>query len=155
MATDMANETASFTVGVFKDLEWATRALEALERQGFPPEVLSIVARDTPEAATFVEERLGAAPDRLPVARLGTLVGAGSLVETLNGSDEGLTKSGIAGTMRRAGFQAHDGQIYETLTERGGVLVAVQDEARAADALSVFLFHGAGNAAIGAWRGRV
>lgn len=151
----MANETASFTVGVFKDLAWATRAFEALERQGFSPEVLSIVARDTPEAATFIEQRLGAVPDRLPAARLGTLVGAGSLVEALNGSDEGLKKAGIAGTMRRAGFQAHDGQIYETLTERGGVLVAVQDEPRAADALSIFLFHGAGNAAIGAWRGRV
>ena len=33
--------------------------------------------------------------------------------------------SGVAATMRRAGFQAHDGFIFETLTARGGVLVGV------------------------------
>ena len=151
----MANETASFTVGVFKDLEWATKAFEALERQGFAPQALSVVARDTPEAASFIQTRLGRAPDRVTAARLGVVLAVGPLVDTLNGGDDGLARAGIAGTMRRAGFQAHDGQIYETLTERGGVLVAVQDDPRAADALSVFLFHGGGNAAIGAWRGRV
>jgi hypothetical protein len=155
VATDRANPTASFTVGVFKDLEWATRAVEALERQGFPPTMLSVFAKDTPEAATFIEARLGTAPERMAVPRLGALLAAGPLVEALNGGDEGLSRAGLAGTMRRAGFQAHDAQIYETLTERGGVLVAVHDDPRAADALSVFLSHGGGNAAIGAWRGRV
>jgi hypothetical protein len=151
----MANETASFTVGVFKDLEWATKAFEALERQGFNPQTVSVMVRDTPQAAAFVETRLGKSPDRLTVARLGAVLAVGTLVDALNGDDNGLTTAGIAGTMRRAGFQAHDGQIYETLTARGGVLVAIQDEPRSADALAVFLFHGGGNAAIGAWRGRV
>jgi hypothetical protein len=49
----------------------------------------------------------------------------------------------------------HDGQIFETLVERGGVLVAVLSEPRAADALARLHAYGGGNAAIGAWVGRV
>ena len=38
---------------------------------------------------------------------------------------------------------------------RGGVLVAIHSEPRAADALAVLHSYGGGNAAIGAWSGRV
>jgi hypothetical protein len=62
---------------------------------------------------------------------------------------------GIAGAMRRVGFQAHDGRIYEVLTARGGVLVSVLSEPRAADSLAILMSYGGGNAAIGAWTGRV
>jgi hypothetical protein len=57
--------------------------------------------------------------------------------------------------MPRVGFQAHDGFIFETLTKRGGVLVAIRSESRAADALALLHAYGGGNAAIGAWTGRV
>ena len=66
-----------------------------------------------------------------------------------------LDRSGVAATIRRAGFQVHDGFIYETLTARGGVMVGVHSEPRAADALAVMFAYGGGNAAIGAWAGRV
>ena len=42
--------------------------------------------------------------------------------------------------MRRVGFQAHDGRIFEVLTARGGVLVAIHSEPRAADALAILHF---------------
>jgi hypothetical protein len=151
----MARDAAWFTVCVFKDLEWAGKAFDALDRQGFAPGMLSVVVRETPEAAGFIEARLGRTPDRRTAARLGPVLTVGSLPDTLDGGDTGLARAGLAGTMRRAGFQAHDGQIYETLTERGGILVAVQDDPRAAEALALFFSHGGGNAAIGAWRGRV
>ena len=61
----------------------------------------------------------------------------------------------LAGTMRRVGFQAHDSRIFEMLTGRGGVLVAIRSEPRAADALALLHSYGGGNAAIGAWTGRV
>jgi hypothetical protein len=79
----------------------------------------------------------------------------GPLVAALQGADQGLTKTGIAGTMRRVGFQAHDGRIFHVLTGRGGVMVAIHSEPRAADALAVLHSYGGGNAAIGAWSGRV
>ena len=55
----------------------------------------------------------------------------------------------------RAGFLAHDGYIYETLVGRGGILVAIHSEPRAADALAKLHSYGGGNAAIGAWNGRL
>ena len=58
-------------------------------------------------------------------------------------------------TMRRVGFQSHDGRIFETLTGRGGILVAIRSEPRAADALALLHSYGGGNPAIGAWTGRV
>ena len=57
--------------------------------------------------------------------------------------------------MRRVGFQSHDGRIFEALAARGGVLVAIHSEPRAADALALLHSYGGGNAAIGAWTGRV
>jgi hypothetical protein len=75
-------------------------------------------------------------------------------VETLGGAQD-LRKLGLAGTMRRVGFQAHDGRIFDTLTGKGGVLVAIKTEPRAADALAILHSYGGGNAAIGAWTGRV
>jgi hypothetical protein len=57
--------------------------------------------------------------------------------------------------MRRVGFQAHDARIFEALLGRGGVLVAIRNEPRAADALAILHSYGGGNAAIGAWSGRV
>jgi hypothetical protein len=77
------------------------------------------------------------------------------MVDALQGNTRDLEKAGLAGTMRRVGFQAHDGRIFEALVARGGILVAVHSEPRAADALAVMFSYGGGNAAIGAWTGRV
>jgi hypothetical protein len=76
-------------------------------------------------------------------------------VAALQGADTGLVSAGLGGTITRAGFQAHDGFLYETLVARGGVLVAIRNEPRAADALAKLHAYGGGNAAIGAWTGRV
>ena len=146
-----------FTIGVFTDASWASRGLEALARDGFEPEMLSIVTRETPEAAALVERTFGSPPDDggLDLQGVGRVLACGSLVGALQGEDQGLVRTGLAATMRRAGFQAHDGFIFETLTARGGVLVAIDSEPRAADALALLHASGGGNAAIGAWSGRV
>jgi hypothetical protein len=89
------------------------------------------------------------------VKALGPSVAKGPLVAALQGGDRGLDTAGLGATMNRVGFQAHDGHIFETLTGRGGVLVAVRTEPRAADALAKLHAFGGGNAAIGAWTGRV
>jgi len=148
-------EQTLFTVGVFKDVTWAERGIDALRQQGFQASVMTIMVKDGPEAASFVQQVTGGDPERLDVPKVGALLGAGSLVGTLQGGARDLGRVGIAAAMRRAGFQPHDGLIYETLTERGGVLVAIEDPARASDALAVMLSFGGGNAAIGAWAGRV
>ena len=148
-------ETERFTVGVFQDAEWAARGVEALRRHGFEPESLNVLARDTPEAASLIRETFGQEGERLVIRDQETVVAHGPLVAALQGLRRDLDRLGIAATMSRVGFQAHDGFIFDTLMRRGGVLVAVQDEPRAADALAVLHAYGGGNAAIGAWRGRV
>ena len=144
-----------FTVGVFQDVEWAQRGLEALGQEGFEPESLSLISRQTPEAAELVKRTFGVDGDTMDVARIGSVVAHGPLVGALQGSVGDLGNTGIAATIRRAGFQTHDGYIFETLTARGGVLVGVYSEPRAADALAVMFAYGGGNASIGAWAGRV
>ena len=147
-------ETGRFTVGVFQDIAWAERGVDALRKQGLAVESLSILGKASPEMSAFIERTLGA-PQTIEVHDLGVVVARGPLVAALEGSDHGLTKTGIAATMRRVGFQAHDGRIFDVLTGRGGVLVAIHSEPRAADALAVLHSYGGGNAAIGAWSGRV
>ena len=147
--------TARFTVGVFQDTAWASKGLEALQRAGFPSESLTILSRDAPEVATLIQKIFGTAGDQLDVAGIGGVIAHGPLVEALQGGNRSLTMRGIAGTMNRVGFQPHDGRIFEALTGRGGVLVAVRSEPRAADALAVLHSYGGGNAAIGAWTGRL
>ena len=147
-------ETGRFTVGVFQDIAWAEKGVDALRRQGLAVESLSILGKASPELSAFIERALGT-PQSLEVHDLGPSMARGPLVAALQGGDQGLTRSGIAATMRRVGFQAHDGRIFEVLTGRGGVLVAIHSEPRAADALAVLHSYGGGNAAIGAWTGRV
>ena len=148
-------ERRCFTLGVFQDTDWAERGLEALKRRGFAPTSLSILAQHRPEVAALVERSLGVQTTPVDISGLGAAVASGSLVGALQGGDEALAKIGIAASIRRAGFQAHDGFIFETLTARGGILVGIESEALAADALTVLHAYGGGNAAIGAWAGRV
>src|ERR1041384_2153872 len=153
-AAMVETETGRFTVGVFQDSPWAERGIEALKKHGLATESLSVLGKSSADLVALIEKQIGA-PQTLEVKDLGATVGRGPLVAALQGDDQGLTRFGIAGTMRRVGFQAHDGRIFDALTARGGVLVAIRSEPRAADALALFHSYGGGNAAIGAWSGRV
>jgi hypothetical protein len=148
-------QTARFTVGVFQDVAWAEKGIQALKQAGLPPDSLSIVTKETPESGALIERILGAGAVRLDLPATGPVLARGPLVAELQGPSGDLSRLGLSGTMRRVGFQPHDGRIFETLTARGGVLVAVSTEPRAADALAILLSYGGGNAAIGAWTGRV
>jgi len=148
-------DTGRFTVGVFQDVAWAQKGLDALVRAGFAKESVTILAKESPDASTLVQKTLGTAGERVELAGVGAVVVRGPLLEALQGPARDLPKLGLSGTMRRVGFQPHDGRIFEALTARGGVLVAIRTEPRAADALAILHSYGGGNAAIGAWTGRV
>jgi hypothetical protein len=147
-------ETGLFTAAVFQDVAWAEKGLGALKRKGLLAESLSVLARDTPEVAALIEREFGSRGDAIDVKNLGASRGRGPLLTALQGKN-GLSEAGMAGSMARVGFQSHDCRIFETLVARGGVLVAIHSEPLAADALAVLHSYGGGNAAIGAWRGRV
>jgi alkylhydroperoxidase/carboxymuconolactone decarboxylase family protein YurZ len=151
----VVTESGLFTVAVFQDAAWASKGLEALKRAGFPKEAMTILAKETPEASALLQDTFSNAASRIDIPPFGAVLAHGRLVEALQGSSRDLGKLGLAATMRRVGFQPHDGRIFETLVGRGGVLVAIRSEPRAADALAILHSYGGGNAAIGAWTGRV
>jgi len=148
-------DAGRFTVAVFQDVAWASKGLDALKQAGFSPESLTVLGKDSSDVDALIKKTLGSGGERIELANVGAIVARGPLVDALWGATRDLTKLGIAGTMRRVGFQPHDGRIFETLTGRGGVLVAIRSEPRAADALAILHSYGGGNAAIGAWTGRV
>jgi len=151
----IAVDTGRFTVAVFQDVAWAQKGLNALKQAGFPAESLTVLAKDSPEAALLIERSCGSVGERVDPLGLGAVLARGPMVKALDGSDHGLAKLGLAGTMRKVGFQPHDARIFDVLTGRGGVMVAIHSEPRAADALAILHSYGGGNAAIGAWTGRV
>lgn len=148
-------ETGRFTVGVFQDVVWAAKGLEALKRGGFAVESLTVMGKETAELGALIERTFGSPGAPIDLANIGAALARGPLIAALQGEARDLAKLGLAGTMRRVGFQAHDARIFEALTGRGGVLVAIHGEPRAADALAILHSYGGGNAAIGAWTGRV
>jgi hypothetical protein len=148
-------ETGRFTVGVFQDVAWAEKGLKALTQAGFVPESLTVLAKESADIKTLLARALDATGDRIELPAVGAVIARGPLLDALQGPNRDLLKLGLAGTMRRVGFQAHDARIFEALAARGGVLVAIRNEPRAADALAILLSYGGGNAAIGAWSGRV
>ena len=142
-----------FTIGVFQNEQWAGPGIQALMDDGFAIESLSVVAKATPDARALIETRFKDV-QAVQAHRLGEVLVRGPLISVLQGQDGGLERGGLAASIGRAGFQAHDGHIYETLVNRGGILVAVHNLPRAADALAKLHAYGGGNAAIGAWAGR-
>lgn len=147
--------TERFTVGVFQDYAWARRGVEALLAAGFSTDSLTLLATASPASHELIATFLEPEPLPLQVKTLGPVAGRGPLLDALQGGDGRLERLGLASTIGRAGFQQHDGYIFETLVGRGGVLVAIMSDARASDALAKLHAYGGGNAAIGAWTGRV
>jgi hypothetical protein len=143
------------TAGVFQDAAWASKGIDALLRIGLGSDILSVIAPASADSSALVERVFGTAAQSIEIAAVGTSIARGPLVPVLQGGADDLARLGLAGTMRRVGFQSHDARIFEMLTARGGVLVAVHSESRAADALASLHAYGGGNAAIGAWTGRV
>ena len=129
-------DTGRFTVGVFQDVAWAQKGLEALKQAGLLAESMTILAKESPDVSALIERTLGApqASSSFPAPAPSSLAARSSCAP----KPADLAKLGLAGTMRRVGFQAHDGRIFEALTARGGVLVAGPAASRALPTRSRF-----------------
>ena len=91
MAMDDAT-SSRFTVGVFQDVEWAERGLQALRQRGFAPESMTIIAKASPEVVDLVRRSLGSDGTAIDVAGLGSSVAKGPMVAVLQGQDSGLAR---------------------------------------------------------------
>lgn len=151
----MATASATFTVAVFKDIAAADKGMAALQKMGFATTTMSLLGKESPELDALATRWQITSVRTSTLKRTGPVRCGGRLIEVLDGEKSDLATLDLGGTFKRAGFQPHDAQIFETLVGRGGVLVAIDSEPGAADALTVFHNYGGGNAAIGAWHGRV
>jgi hypothetical protein len=139
------------TVAVFADLATAERAVGVLlTTHRFAAAGVSAIGNDDAALAAWMSGVLGGGQTTVATAGGGALRAVGPLVPP-----SGLDSDGVDGLLRKSGFQPHDGRIFARLVERGGVLVAVTSDSRSADPLAVMHAYGGGNAAIGAWRGRL
>ena len=139
---------------MFQDLAWAERGVEALKKQGLAAESLSILGKASPELTAFIERQLGA-PQTLDVNDAGRRAGAWPARRGAAGRRSGAATAGHRRDHAPRRISGARRPIFDALTARGGVLVAIHSEPRAADALAVLHSYGGGNAAIGAWSGRV
>src|SRR5688500_5210462 len=100
-------ETARFTVGVFQDVAWADKGIDALKRAGLPSESLSILAKESADVAALIQKTLGGGGERLDINNMGVVLARGPIMEALQGVTRDLPALGLSATMRRVGFQAH------------------------------------------------
>ena len=115
-----------YTVGVFQDVGSAGRGLSALVSHDFTIAELSLMAVESPEVNALVEETFGDSGETLDIKNVGVVRTFGTLNTALQESSEhDFGSDGLAATMRKVGFQVHDGFIFETSIGRGGVLIAI------------------------------
>jgi len=140
---------------VFDDQAGAERAVTELRRLGVTDTDLSFVARSEDEAVAAgaspdtagKRAAKGAAAGAgagllfglaaLAIPGLGPFITAGGLASALGtsggalaaGAIVGGTSGAIAGALSKAGYSEEESKFYGPAVERGGVLVAVDDEA--------------------------
>ena len=71
-------ESGRFTVGVFQDIAWAEKGLAALTQAGFAPDVMTVMAKESDQAASLFPRVFGAAGERLEIAGVGPTLVKGS-----------------------------------------------------------------------------
>ena len=99
-------DTGRFTVAVFKDVAWAQKGLQALLQAGFPPESLTVVAKESPEAAALIQKALGVSGDRLDLGTVGVALVHGPLI-----LPEQVYLSKVAGTIRARVYIDEQGTV--------------------------------------------
>lgn len=135
-------------VGYFHDRMSADRAYEALRREGFSPDDISIIGRGAEGKTGLLDDHdhvtagegaaaggifgllLGAAamliPGIGPVVAVGPISAA--LAGALTGGVTGAVVGGIGGALVHAGVPEEEASYYEERFRTGGVLVAVQTD---------------------------
>jgi len=141
--------------GLFPDAESARRARLELEKQGVPGASIDVLTRDTANLHALLREETadaerGAAVGSV-VAGLGMAIGASALAlpplsvfpvpwpyAAMGGAVCGVIAGGIIGLLIGSGTGHQVQEEYESLIERGGIVLAINtDRAHAHQALAM------------------
>ena len=157
-------------VGVF-DRRQAEQVLTELRESGFAPDQVSVVAQDTGEAQTMIEETgmgeevaaagTGAAVGglaggvagwlvgigALAIPGLGPIMAAGALATTLGGAALGAAAGGLIGALVAMGIPEEEARGYEASVRGGSVLLTVtaSREEQVREARRIFARFGGGD----------
>ena len=141
--------TGQTVVGIFDGQNDAEKALNGLKDAGFTPDQVSVVAKDTRETKSMVENSsLGGAETSgigtgallggifggaagwlvgigaLAIPGIGPIVAAGALATTLGGAAVGAAAGGLIGALLvGAGIPEEDARTYETHVKDGRILI--------------------------------
>lgn len=150
-------------VGLIETRERAVKAVEALKKAGFTPADMSILMRDSGQAADVAVEAgvadstgdaaaagamgggllgglagliLGAGA--LAIPGIGPIIAAGPIAAMLTGGALGAATGGIIGALTEAGVPEEEATHYQAGIERGGILLSVKvPDGREAEARDV------------------
>ncbi len=142
--------------GLFHDSDTMGRAVEALEKAGFPTTDISALLPRSASTAQFAHEHHTKAPEgattgavaggvvggglgllvglgALVIPGLGALLAAGPIVAALAGVGAGGAVGGITGALVGMGIPEYEAKRYESFITDGGMLLSVHcdDEAAA------------------------
>ncbi|OXM84218.1 general stress protein [Paenibacillus rigui] len=139
-------------VGVFQTEREAIQAVDALKRQGYRPEEISIVARDKDNAAHIQKETGTKAPEGLAagaatggvlggtagllaglgilaIPGIGPILAAGPIAATLTGLAVGAGAGGLVGGLVGLGIPEDEANRYNDYVKNGHILVLVDAHA--------------------------
>lgn len=149
-------------IGVFDNVDRATRALDALRDVGITPEQVSVVARDARATREISDNTDMVAEDAgkgavvgtvlgglagwlvgisaLAIPGIGPIVGAGIIGTTLAGAGIGAATGGLVGALGSYDVPEEDARAYEEWVRQGSILLTVHaaSDAQAQQANSVF-----------------
>lgn len=156
--------TGRTVVGMFRDRSDAEAAINALKRNGFSENQLSVAMRDPDEARRLGEDTATEAGDgatvgavsgglvggtvgllagvgAIAIPGIGPAVAAGWLASTLVGAGVGAAAGGIIGGLVGMGIPEEDARRFDAAFREGGILVAVEGATRATEAAAILQSH--------------
>ncbi len=172
MATSASRGTATdrrTVIGVFDGPSHAEQALNGLKNAGFSPEQVSVVAKESGETRTMVENTgmgaenagkgaLGGAVaggllgwlvgvSALVIPGIGPIVGAGILASTLAGAGIGAAAGGLLGALTGMGVPEDEARGYEDSVRKGSILLSAHanSDQQAMEARQIFDRYGGGD----------
>ncbi|GIP27244.1 hypothetical protein J23TS9_23740 [Paenibacillus sp. J23TS9] len=148
-------------VGVFETEQEASRAIEGLQRYGFPSKDISVITKDREDLESITEDTGTKAPEgvaagvatggmlggitgllagigALAIPGIGPILAAGPIAATLAGLAVGAGAGGMVGGLIGLGIPEDEAKDYENYVDHGKILVIVNAQERDREIYDIF-----------------
>lgn len=148
-------------VGVFETEQEASRAIEALQNDGFPSKDISVITKDREDLESLTKDTGTKAPEgvaagvatggmlggvtgllagigALAIPGIGPILAAGPIAATLAGLAVGAGAGGMVGGLIGLGIPEDEAKDYEGYVDKGKILVIVEAGGRDREIIDIF-----------------